>query len=827
MHRNQHYSSAPGPPPLPSQPPPPPPSYGYGGYDRLPPPPPPPPPPSYPPPPTDGLQPWNDHYSPQPYRDTYQFRGPYSDLRRTHSDARHKDDRDYRNRDNNRDNFRPPQGEFTFRVERPPGVDSYDSYRPLEREQRASRTDNRSSERGAHYSSHRDGSGRLTGRDSRLRRDDNRKRQQRQTGSGRRGYGKERPSDRLLLLKKHDNEPELMLGDTTGRATYRDVDELSDSDETEMDISDNSDSDTAEPASKRARTAASTASGSNPEQDVPRWSNPDPYTALPPPDESARKKKDMVQLIRKARVEAESKKLVVAAEGLDFISCDLSDNEGKGGSESKSEKDVNGESQLSSEKTSTSQPVPRAPVQPRGASSTAISTKTFTSSTTSDSQTLTTPTGQHEHGPGKENPADLTASTSLGNRKRTIDDTIKLPHSSLQPTSKMRASGLILPAWQPDNEDPCPWAINDHSKIPSMSTRLHMEIVDFYDYVRPRDFEERVRNQMVDNLRKLVKKKWPDADIYPFGSFMSGLYLPTGDMDIAICSKSFADRGIPKYNKKKDLFALRTHLLYHKVPWTDKVDMILHAKVPLVKYTDDGTSLKVDASFEKLDGHRAVQTFLDWKQKYPCMPVLVAVIKQFLLMRGLNEPVNGGLGGFSVICLVVNLLNQMPQVQSGSMKPEHHLGEVLMEFFDYYGNHFQYETVAIRMNPPGLVPKTEVSNVVYRNMDRLSILDPNNPENDIAGGSSNTAAIMNQFSRAHRTLRVRMLELAKGAETSRFETILESLLAGNYSSFQDQRERLHRLSAHRLPEYKPNPNNSGRPNKPDRPGRPTRFESQW
>lgn len=235
--------------------------------------------------------------------------------------------------------------------------------------------------------------------------------------------------------------------------------------------------------------------------------------------------------------------------------------------------------------------------------------------------------------------------------------------------------------------------------------RLHKEIVDFYLYVRPRDFEERVRNEMLNNLRAVVKKKWTDAEVYPFGSFMSGLYLPTADMDVAICSNTFINRGIPRYDKKKDLWAFKSHLIYHGIPYKNDVEVIAKAKVPLVKFTDRETGLKVDISFEKMNGHQAIKTFLDWKEKYPVMPILVAVIKHFLLMRGLNEPVNGGIGGFSVICMVVNLLNQMPQVQSRSMKPEHHLGELLMEFLDYYGNHFQYSTVAIRMNPPGLVSK--------------------------------------------------------------------------------------------------------------------------
>lgn len=234
---------------------------------------------------------------------------------------------------------------------------------------------------------------------------------------------------------------------------------------------------------------------------------------------------------------------------------------------------------------------------------------------------------------------------------------------------------------------------------------LHKELVDFYEYVRPRDFEERTRQQLISNLRKLIMKRFNDVDVLPFGSFMSGLYLPTADMDISICSQSLINGGYPFYDPKHLLRLTRKHIQDYDVAYQGGIESVLGAKVPILKYTDDYTALKVDISFEKIDGQRAIETFLKWKEQYPAMPPLVAWVKQFLLMRGLNEPVNGGIGGFSIICMVVHLLQTMPQVQSGSMKAEEHLGELLMEFLDYYGNHLEYEMVAIGMNPPRLINK--------------------------------------------------------------------------------------------------------------------------
>ncbi|KAI8965103.1 hypothetical protein F5Y11DRAFT_313875 [Daldinia sp. FL1419] len=780
MHTN-NYNSGPS---SSSNPPP----SGYDNYGR--------PPQSAYPRADEPPQSWNS-YSPRERRDDYQFRGPYSDLRRGRPDDHRRSDAGFRDHYRDGDNYRPPQSDFTFRVDRPAGIDSYV---PPGREQRAPRDydDGRNAPHHSRYDDNGRPAGRdgRDGRDGRSRRNDDRRRHQPYRDPRNRTQGRQHgsyrppqiPATRLLLLKKHDDNPELMLGDTSGRATYRDVDDLSDSDEAEMDISDNSDSDAVEPAAKRMRTTETAAA--KPE-DIPRWSNPDPYTALPPPDESTRKKRDMVQLIRKARVEAEAKKPAAPAEGLDFISCDFSDDEGEG----------KGKDEASNRRAVAPTFAPTFPAAHPKSKVTDEIRIGLTGPSPAHSDTQGTDNNSNTQGTSN-NPIDLTASTSFGSRKRTFDDTIKLPHSTVKVSMKFTGSGNILPAWQPRDDNPCPWALADHSATPSMATRLHKEIIDFYLYVRPRDFEERVRNQLISNLRAVVKKKWSDAEVYPFGSFMSGLYLPTADMDVAICSNSFIKRGIPRYDRKNNLWAFKSHLIDHKIPYQNDVEVISKAKVPLVKFADRETGLKVDISFEKMDGHKAIKTFLDWKEKYPVMPILVAVIKHFLLMRGLNEPVNGGIGGFSVICMVVNLLNQMPQVQSRSMKPEHHLGELLMEFLDYYGNHFQYNTVAIRMNPPGLISKSKVSNVVYRNLDRLSILDPNNPDNDIAGGSKNTPTILAQFSKAHSMIQARMAELAKGTKTASFgNTILGPLFAGNYSIFQVQRDYLERLATQGVPNH--------------------------
>lgn len=81
-------------------------------------------------------------------------------------------------------------------------------------------------------------------------------------------------------------------------------------------------------------------------------------------------------------------------------------------------------------------------------------------------------------------------------------------------------------------------------------------------------------------------------------------------------------------------------------------------------------------------------------------------------------------------------------------------------------------------------------NVSYRgDSGKISILDPNRADNDIAGGSSNTTRILQSFGIAYQDLQHRMATITSKTERSN-ESILEAIVSGDYSSFKLQREHL-------------------------------------
>lgn len=237
------------------------------------------------------------------------------------------------------------------------------------------------------------------------------------------------------------------------------------------------------------------------------------------------------------------------------------------------------------------------------------------------------------------------------------------------------------------------------------SHSLHKEICDFYGFVKPRHFEQRVREDILQRLQLAVRHEIPNSEVHCFGSFAAGLYLPNADMDVVVISQTFRDSGSKTACQSNGKMRKFGNYLETTVAERGSVECIPNAKVPIIKFVDRITAIRVDMSFENNTGIVANDTFSLWKGQFPAMPILVTVIKQFLMMRGLNDVATGGLGGFSVTCLVISLLQNMPRVQTGKVIPDHHLGEMLIEFLDFYGNQLDISRTGISMNPPGYFDK--------------------------------------------------------------------------------------------------------------------------
>lgn len=72
-------------------------------------------------------------------------------------------------------------------------------------------------------------------------------------------------------------------------------------------------------------------------------------------------------------------------------------------------------------------------------------------------------------------------------------------------------------------------------------------------YMSPTETEHLVRSTVVNRIRGAIMALWPQARVEVFGSFRTGLYLPTSDIDLVVigecCSRYLIQYNLDRYYK--------------------------------------------------------------------------------------------------------------------------------------------------------------------------------------------------------------------------------------------------------------------------------------
>jgi non-canonical poly(A) RNA polymerase PAPD5/7 len=137
------------------------------------------------------------------------------------------------------------------------------------------------------------------------------------------------------------------------------------------------------------------------------------------------------------------------------------------------------------------------------------------------------------------------------------------------------------------------------------------------------------------------------------------------DIDLVV-TKPFTES-----NKVKTLSDMARAMRQSKI--ADTVAIIAKARVPIIKFvTNEGESpttgskvggradqqgkLNVDISLNQINGIAAGKIVNQYLDILPGARQLILVVKAFLSQRSMNEVYTGGLGSYSVICLVISFL---------------------------------------------------------------------------------------------------------------------------------------------------------------------------
>lgn len=120
--------------------------------------------------------------------------------------------------------------------------------------------------------------------------------------------------------------------------------------------------------------------------------------------------------------------------------------------------------------------------------------------------------------------------------------------------------------------------------------RLHTELASYNAAHVPSAAMTSSRWNLIAGVRGVARELWGNhVDVLPFGSFVTGLYLESSDVDLVVMHVSFG---------KKQIAVLLRQLgnRLRSLGLAKDVTLIPSARVPLLKYTDVATGLPVDIS---------------------------------------------------------------------------------------------------------------------------------------------------------------------------------------------------------------------------------------
>lgn len=229
-----------------------------------------------------------------------------------------------------------------------------------------------------------------------------------------------------------------------------------------------------------------------------------------------------------------------------------------------------------------------------------------------------------------------------------------------------------------------------------------------------------------------MKIEMPEAKLYPFGSFMTRIYLPNADIDMV---NSFWFQVVVQPNTTKQQIMKSMAKLLQRCPQKySNLQSISTAKVPIIKFVDVEHGLSFDVSFNKLDGLYQVQEVQKAFKVYPEIRHLIFIMKIFLRQRDLNNTYMGGIGSFLLFCLILAFVREYKRIVISSRNSEELksvlLSEYLLKFLEFYGIKFECSKKRILMGDNGRIVDKQ-----YNGDTAFSLISPQTEGHDIGNAA--------------------------------------------------------------------------------------------
>ncbi|RLN64501.1 hypothetical protein BBJ29_001085 [Phytophthora kernoviae] len=256
-----------------------------------------------------------------------------------------------------------------------------------------------------------------------------------------------------------------------------------------------------------------------------------------------------------------------------------------------------------------------------------------------------------ENKPSKQpiDAGDLLRQDSVKSRNHKL---VLAPASSSAASSSSYCVSNNFPSWG-NKQKREEMILTEREKDRAVTGALHEEILEYSMYTKATVEKMAVHiEEMIANVRASVLSLWPKSKVETFGSYSTGIWLPSSDVDLVILD-------VVEVNDSK-LTAKHLRQLAKvlaKKKWVETLLVLDTAKVPVLKLVSAGTSVPIDITFESAATHSGLlarDLIKRYADSMPELYPLAIVFKQLLRERDLNDAYTGGLSSYSVVLMIIH-----------------------------------------------------------------------------------------------------------------------------------------------------------------------------
>ncbi|KVH91189.1 UTP:RNA uridylyltransferase 1 [Cynara cardunculus var. scolymus] len=229
------------------------------------------------------------------------------------------------------------------------------------------------------------------------------------------------------------------------------------------------------------------------------------------------------------------------------------------------------------------------------------------------------------------------------------------------------------------------WLVNQrmrnyrsHTECRGDINRLNTPFLAIYESLIPAEEEKEKQKQLMALLDKHVKKEWPGARLFLYGSCANSFGFRKSDIDVCLAM------GDADINKSEILLRLADIL---KSDNLENVQALTRARVPIVKLMDPVTGISCDICVNNLLAVINTKLLRDYSKIDVRLRQLAFIVKHWAKSRGVNETYQGTLSSYAYVLMCIHFLQQrspsiLPCLQDMEITYSVNVDNVKCSFFD-------------------------------------------------------------------------------------------------------------------------------------------------